>query len=111
MAVLKRRRISPDDKVRFVILCMRSQRSVAELCREERVSQSSYYQWRAAFIRGGTDRLRRTVRRPQRPKKQCKRPPDKDAERFQFLQRVRVFQKPLAKHCKTTQEKTCQTAL
>lgn len=106
MAVLKRRHISPEDKARFVMLCMRSKRSVARLCREELVCQSSYYLWRAAFIRGGTDRLRRTGRRTQRPKKQCKRPTAKDADRIQFLRRVRVFQNPIVQRCESLQEKS-----
>ena len=100
MAVLARRHISPDQKVRFVMLCMRSMRSVAKLCRENHIGQSSYYLWRAVFVRGGVECLRRRVCRVPRPTKQCKRTTVTPADRVLFLQRVTAFQNPAVQSCK-----------
>ena len=100
MTGLTRRNISAEDKARFVMLCMTSNRSVAVLCRENRIGQSSYYLWRALFIRGGTDHLRRVVRRVLRPKKQSRRPPVQDIDRVRFFQRVAAFQDPIVQRRK-----------
>jgi transposase-like protein len=76
------------------MVCLKSERSVAELCRENSIGQSSYYQWRALFIQGGTERLRRSVIRISRPKKQVQLRAPQDADRMRFIRRVAAFLNP-----------------
>jgi transposase-like protein len=61
-----RRHITPEDKARFVLLFIKSKKSVAALCKEHRISESGYYCWRKAFVLAGTVALRRLPKRNTR---------------------------------------------
>lgn len=58
-----RRHIIPEDKARLVLLFIKSKRTVASLCNEHRISESSYYCWRKVFVLAGTAALRRLPKR------------------------------------------------
>ena len=61
-----RRHIIPEDKARLVLLFIKSKKSVASLCNEHRISESSYYCWRKIFVLAGTAALRRLPKRNTR---------------------------------------------
>jgi len=52
-----KKRYSAEEKVRIVIEGMRGEVSVAELCREEGISQANYYKWLKDFMEAGKRRL------------------------------------------------------
>jgi transposase-like protein len=61
-----RRHITPEDKARLVLLFIKSKKSIASLCKEHRISESSYYCWRKVFVLAGTAALRRLPKRHTR---------------------------------------------
>lgn len=61
-----RRHIAPEDKVRLLLLSMKSKHSVANFCKRYEVSESSYYGWRKIFMQAGTEALRRSPKREER---------------------------------------------
>jgi transposase-like protein len=50
---MKRRNWSLDEKLAIVFEGLKEKRSVAEICREHRISQTLYYRWRDKFLEGG----------------------------------------------------------
>lgn len=52
-----RRRFSAEDKIRIVLAGLRGDDSIAELCRQEGISQSQYYSWSKEFMEAGKKRL------------------------------------------------------
>ena len=46
-----------QQKLEIVLAGLRGDRSVAELCREHRISENLYYTWREKLLEGGAERL------------------------------------------------------
>ena len=46
-----------QQKLEIVLAGLRGDRSVAELCREHRISENLYYTWRDKLLEGGSERL------------------------------------------------------
>ena len=46
-----------QQKLEIVLAGLRGDRSVAELCREHRISENLYYTWRDELLEGGSERL------------------------------------------------------
>ena len=52
-----RRQYSAEEKIRIVIAGLRSEDSIAELCRKEGINQNLYYRWSKDFLEAGKKRL------------------------------------------------------
>jgi transposase len=52
-----RRRYSAEDEIRIVIAGPRGEDSIAELCRQEGISQNRYHRWSKDFLEVGKKRL------------------------------------------------------
>ena len=52
-----RKRYSAEEKIRIVLDGLRGEESVAELCRQEGISQGLYYKWLKDFLEAGKKRL------------------------------------------------------
>ena len=52
-----RRNYSSEEKIRIVIEEMRSEMTIAELCRKEGLSKGLYYTWSKDFMEAGKKRL------------------------------------------------------
>ncbi len=52
-----RKRYSAEDKIRIVIQGLQGESSIAELCRQEGISQATYYKWSKEFLEAGKRRL------------------------------------------------------
>ena len=52
-----RRRYSSEEKIRIVLAGLRGEDSIAELCRQEGISQGIYYSWSKEFLEAGMKRL------------------------------------------------------
>jgi transposase len=52
-----RKRYSTEDKIRIVIAVLHGEDSIAELCRQEGISQGLYYSWSKEFLEAGKKRL------------------------------------------------------
>ena len=52
-----RRRYSSEEKIRIVLAGLRGEDSIAELCRQEGISQGIYYSWSKEFLEAGKKRL------------------------------------------------------
>ena len=52
-----RRRYSSEEKIRIVLAGLRGEDSIAELCRQEGISQGIYYSWSREFLEAGKKRL------------------------------------------------------
>ncbi|KZK78125.1 Transposase [Pseudovibrio sp. W64] len=52
-----RKRYSTEDKIRVVLAGLRGEDSIAELCRQEGISQGLYYSWSKEFLDAGKKRL------------------------------------------------------
>ena len=50
---MKQRKWTGDEKLAIVIEGLKERRSVADICREHKISQTLYYRWRAKFLEGG----------------------------------------------------------
>jgi len=48
-----RRQFSAEEKIRIVLEGLRSDDSIAELCRQEGISQGVYYKWSKDFMEAG----------------------------------------------------------
>ena len=46
-----------QQKLEIVLAGLRGDRSVAEVCREHRISENLYYAWREKLLEGGAERL------------------------------------------------------
>lgn len=58
-----RRQYSAEEKIRIVIEGLRGDMTVAELCRQEGISQSLYYKWSKEFLEAGKQRLAGNTKR------------------------------------------------
>lgn len=54
---MKARKWTSDEKLAIVLEGLKEKRSVAEICREHRISQTLYYRWRDRFLEGGKKAL------------------------------------------------------
>ena len=52
-----RRRYSSEEKIRIVFAGLRGEDGIAELCRQEGISQGIYYSWSNEFLEAGKKRL------------------------------------------------------
>ena len=52
-----RRQYSAEEKIRIVLDGLRSEDSVAELCRREGINTTVYYRWSKEFLEAGKKRL------------------------------------------------------
>ena len=52
-----RKRYSSEEKIRIVLAGLRGEDSIAELCRQEGISQGMYYSWLKEFLEAGKKRL------------------------------------------------------
>jgi transposase len=52
-----RKRYSSEEKIRVVLAGLRGEDSIAELCRQEGISQGLYYSWSKEFLEAGKKRL------------------------------------------------------
>ena len=52
-----RRHFSAEEKIRIVLDGLRSEDSIAELCRKEGIAQNLYYRWSKEFLEAGKKRL------------------------------------------------------
>ncbi len=52
-----RRVYSSEEKIRIIIEGIRGEIRVAELCRQEGISQANYYKWNKDFMEAGKRRL------------------------------------------------------
>jgi transposase-like protein len=50
---MKLRKWSADEKLAIVMEGLKEKRSVSEICREHKISQTLYYRWRDKFLEGG----------------------------------------------------------
>ncbi len=48
-----RKHYSSEDKIRIVLAGLRGEDSIAELCRQEGISQGPYYSWSKDFLEAG----------------------------------------------------------
>jgi len=54
---MKRRKWSADEKLAIVLMGIKGEKSVAQICREHHISQVQYYKWREKFLEGGKNAL------------------------------------------------------
>ncbi len=52
-----RKQYSSEEKIRIVLAGLRGEDSIAELCRQEGISQGLYYSWSKEFLEAGKKRL------------------------------------------------------
>jgi len=52
-----RKRYSSEEKIKIVLAGLRGEDSIAELCRQEGISQGLYYSWSKEFLEAGKKRL------------------------------------------------------
>ena len=52
-----RKQYSAEEKIRIVVSGLRSEDSIAELCRREGIAESLYYSWSKEFLEAGKRRL------------------------------------------------------
>src|SRR6516225_7807403 len=52
-----RRQYTAEEKIRIVLEGLRSEESIAELCRREGIAASMYYGWSKEFLEAGKRRL------------------------------------------------------
>ena len=54
---MQRRIWTADEKLTIVLSGLKQIQSVAELCRQNQISQTQYYKWRDQFLEGGKQAL------------------------------------------------------
>ena len=54
---MKRRYLSPEEKMAIALAGLKGEQSVAEICRQRQISQFQYYKWRDRFLEGGKNAL------------------------------------------------------
>jgi transposase len=54
---MKQRKWSVEEKMAIVLEELKGVKSVAEICREHKISQALYYRWRDKFLDGGKKAL------------------------------------------------------
>lgn len=50
---MKQRKWTVEEKLAIVLAGLKEKMSVAEVCREHKISQTLYYRWRDKFLEGG----------------------------------------------------------
>lgn len=50
---MKQRKWTAEEKVAIVMEGLKEKRSVADICREHKISQTLYYRWRDKFLEAG----------------------------------------------------------
>ena len=50
---MRQRRWTAEEKLAIVMEGLKEKRSVAEICREHKISQTLYYRWRDKFLEAG----------------------------------------------------------
>ncbi len=51
------RRFSSEEKIKFVLMGLRGEAKVSELCRQVGISESLYYKWNKDFMEAGKRRM------------------------------------------------------
>ncbi len=54
---MKSRNWKPEEKVAIILAALKGEKAVAEICRENQLSQKQYYKWRDKFLEGALERL------------------------------------------------------
>lgn len=54
---MKKRNWKSEEKLAIVLEGIKGQKTISEICREHKISQSQYYKWRDKFIEGGRSAL------------------------------------------------------
>jgi len=54
---MKQRKRTGEEKLAIVLEGLKGRRSVADICREHKISQTLYYRWRDKFLEGGKKAL------------------------------------------------------
>jgi len=54
---MKQRKWSTEEKMAIVLEGLKGVKSVADICREHKISQALYYRWRDKFLEGGKKAL------------------------------------------------------
>jgi len=54
---MKQRKWAADEKLAIVMEGLKEKRSVADICREHKISQTLYYGWRDKFLEAGKNGL------------------------------------------------------
>lgn len=54
---MRQRKWTADEKLVIVMEGLKDKKSVADICREHKVSQTLYYKWRDKFLEGGRKAL------------------------------------------------------
>lgn len=50
---MKQRKWTAEEKMAIVLEGIKGNKSVADICREHKISQALYYRWRDKFLEGG----------------------------------------------------------
>ena len=64
-----RKRYSAEEKIRIVLVGLRGEKSIAELCRQGGISQGLYYKWSKDFLEAGKKRLASDITHQAKPTK------------------------------------------
>ncbi|HPU30813.1 MAG TPA: transposase [Syntrophorhabdaceae bacterium] len=54
---MKQRKWTVEEKLAILLEGLKEKRSVADICREHKISQALYYRWRDKFLEGGKKAL------------------------------------------------------
>ena len=54
---MKHRKWTAEEKLAIVLEGLKEKKSVADICREHKISQALYYRWRDKFLEGGRKAL------------------------------------------------------
>ena len=55
---MEKREWKAEEKYRIVLQGISGKKSVADICRENRISSQQYYRWRDLFLKGGQEALK-----------------------------------------------------
>ena len=68
MDTKSRRHFSPEDKVRILRLHLLEHKPISQLCEQEKIHPSLFYQWQKAFFENGAAAFQRSPRTDPAPK-------------------------------------------
>jgi transposase-like protein len=54
---MKQRKWTAEEKLAIVLEGLKEKRTVADICRDHKISQTLYYRWRDKFLEGGKKAL------------------------------------------------------